>query len=504
MTTQGHKPTRTPNTALWARQAVVYQVYPRSFQDSDGDGVGDLPGVTARLEHLAWLGVDAVWLSPFYPSPLADYGYDVADYTDVADEYGTLADFDRLVERAHELGLRVVLDLVPSHTSIEHPWFRDHPDRYVIADGPDPPNNWVAAFGGPAWSRDPESGRLYLHSFFPEQPDLDWRNPEVAAAMGEVVRFWLDRGADGFRVDAVERMVKDPELRSDPDATKPFPLPLHPAAMALRPLYSRNHPDIELALGALREAAGDAPLFGEVYLPADSLEIYLRNLDSVFAFDLLHASWDARSIGRAVERSAGAGAVSWVVSNHDFSRVATRWGEENARAAAVLLLTLGGTAFVYQGEEIGMVDGRPPVPPRDRFGRDAERTPMQWEGEMGGGFTEGPAPWLPLVDPLERNVDDQRGDPDSVLNLFRGLIELRKRMDGTPRLLDSPPEIVFYERGRHRCAINFAAEPMCMPISGDTEIAIASSSGAASAAAGLLELEPHAAAVLIRTREVSP
>ena len=228
---------------MWWQDAVVYQIYPRSFQDSDGDGVGDLHGIAQRLEHLVDLGVDALWLSPIYPSPLADFGYDVSDYTAIDPQLGTLDDLDALVAGAHERGLRVLLDLVFSHTSIEHPWFREHPDRYIWSPVDGPPNNWVTAFGGPAWSRDDESGRWYLHSFYPEQPDLNWRNPEVVAAMQDVVRFWLDRGVDGFRLDAIDRLVKDEQLRDDPPATKPFPLPLHPDAAPLEMRYSGNRPE---------------------------------------------------------------------------------------------------------------------------------------------------------------------------------------------------------------------------------------------------------------------
>jgi alpha-glucosidase len=455
----------------WWENAVVYQVYPRSFQDSDGDGIGDLAGIRDRLSHLAWLGVDAVWISPIYPSPLADYGYDVADYTAVASEYGTLADFDSLLAEAHERGIRVVLDLVPSHTSIEHPWFREHPDRYVWADGPEPPNNWVASFGGPAWSRDPVSGRLYLHSFFPEQPDLDWRNPDTRAAMAEVIRFWLARGVDGFRVDAVDRMVKSAELLDEPPATEPPELPAHPDAAGLGQVHSRDDPEIDLALATLREAAGEAPLFGEVYLSAPRLARYARRLDSVFAFDLLHAAWDAEALALALERSGAAGTVSWVTSNHDFPRVATRWGERNARAAAVLLLTLGGTAFVYQGEEIGMVDGAGGDPPRDRFGRDGFRQPMQWAPDSLGGFTDG-EPWLPMVDPGKRNVTDQREDPDSIMSLFRTLIELRRGIAGPPERAEAPDGALAFRRGDHLVTIN--AGPRPVPLRRGGEVLLAS------------------------------
>ena len=252
---------------MWWQEAVVYQIYPRSFQDSDGDGVGDLPGITQRLDHLVYLGVDALWLSPIYPSPLADFGYDVSDYTGIDPQFGTLDDFDELVAAAHERGLRVLLDLVACHTSIEHPWFREHPDRYIWSPVDGPPNNWVSAFGGPAWSRDDETGRWYLHSFYPEQPDLNWRNAEVVAAMQDVVRFWLGRGVDGFRLDAIDRLVKDEQLRDDPPASKPFPLPLHPDAAPLEMRYSGNRPEAIEVLRALREAAGDALLVGELFRP---------------------------------------------------------------------------------------------------------------------------------------------------------------------------------------------------------------------------------------------
>src|SRR5437764_1253367 len=237
----------------WWEQAVVYQIYPRSFQDSDGDGVGDLRGVTERLDHLAWLGVDALWLSPIYPSPLADFGYDVSDYTAIDPVFGSFRDFDELVADVHDRGLRVLLDVVPCHTSIEHPWFREHPDWYIWADRP---NNWMSAFGGSAWTYHEERGRWYLHSFYPEQPDLDWRNPEVVEAMHGVLRFWLGRGVDGYRIDAIDRLLKDPELRDDPPATEPFGLPLREDEAKLDLSNSRNHPDIDAALAGKLEAGG--------------------------------------------------------------------------------------------------------------------------------------------------------------------------------------------------------------------------------------------------------
>jgi alpha-glucosidase len=443
---------------MWWQEAVVYQVYPRSFQDSDGDGVGDLRGIIERLDHLAYLGVDALWLSPIYPSPLADFGYDVSDHTAVDPQLGTLADFDALVTEAHERGLRVLLDLVPSHVSIEHPWFREHPDWFIWSPVDGPPNNWRAAFGGHAWSRDERSGRWYLHTFYPEQPDLDWRNPEVVEAMQGVVRFWLERGVDGYRVDAVNVVVKHAELRDDPPATGRFPLPLLGEHAELDHVYSGNRPEVGEALAALREAAGDALLVGEVYLPTADYGRYLEHLDLAFGFELYFSPWQAERLRAAIEPAAELGRVAWVLSNHDFSRLPSRFGRENARAAATLLLTLPGPAFVYQGDEIGLADGPGADPPYDRAGRDPYRHPMQWDAGPNGGFTGG-RPWLPAVDPGERNVEAQRGDPDSMLEHYRRLIALRPKLGSGFRLLDPEPGVLAYERGERTVAINTTAEP---------------------------------------------
>jgi alpha-glucosidase len=437
---------------MWWQEAVVYQIYPRSFQDSNGDGIGDLPGITSRLDHLQYLGVDALWLSPIYPSPLADMGYDVSDYTDVHPDLGTLADFDELVAAAHARNLRVLLDLIPCHTSIEHPWFREHPDWYIWADGEKPPNNWTAAFGGPAWTRDRETGRWYLHSFYPEQPDLDWRNPEVVAAMQGVMRFWLDRGVDGFRLDAINQLVKDAELRDDPPATRTFPLPLRPEAATLEHVYSGNRPEVTEALRALREAAGDTFLVGEVYLGTSEYPRYLEHLDLVFAFEFLFSPWKAERLRAAIEPAVQLGRIAWVLSNHDFPRLATRVGRDHVRDAAAILLTLPGAAFVYQGDELGVEDGPGVEPPYDRAGRDKHRHPMQWDSSPNGGFTNG-EPWLPVVDPEERNVQDQRGDPDAVLEHYRRLIAERRELGPGFRLLDAEPEVLAYARNGRTIAV---------------------------------------------------
>ena len=467
----------TPSTAApWWRDAVVYQVYPRSFQDADGDGEGDLRGIAARLDHVADLGADAVWLSPVYPSPMADGGYDVAGYEDIDPRYGTLADADALIAAAHERGLRLLMDVVPCHTSIEHPWFAAHPERYVWAGGDEPPNNWIASFGGPAWSRDPHSGRWYLHSFYPEQPDLDWRCADVRDAMAASLRFWLARGVDGFRLDAIDRLLKDPGLRDDPPASAPPRLPEHADAGTLEHVHSRNAPDIGLALAALRGAVGgDALLVGEVYLPASQLAPYLEHVDSAFAFELLHAPWDKAAfraaITAALDPAGAAGRVAWVLSNHDFPRLPDRVGARNARAAALLALTLPGAVFVYQGDEIGMADGPGAVDGRhDRAGRDRHRHPMRWDDDAPhGGFTDaGATPWLPAIEVDGGGVAQQTGAPDSMLALYRDLIAARRDLGpGLTFLEDAADGVLAFRRGdRHSVAINMGDEPNAAPAGG--------------------------------------
>jgi alpha-glucosidase len=387
------------------------------------------------------------------------------------------------VDSAHECGLRVLLDVVPCHTSIEHPWFRKHPDWYIWADKP---NNWLSAFGGSAWTR--LGGRYYLHSFYPEQPDLDWRDPEVVTAMQEVFRFWLDRGVDGFRIDAIDRLLKDPELRDDPPASEPFGLPLRGDEAKLGLSRSRNAPDTGEALAKIREACGDAFLVGEVYLPSAKWQPYLDHLDTAFAFELLHAPWQAERLRGAVEATTRRPGAAWVLSNHDFGRLTTRFGEENARSAAMLLLTLPGTAFLYQGDEIGQHDGPPGESYADRAGRDRFRHPMQWDGTPTGGFTSA-TPWLPLVDPGSRNVQGQGDDPRSTLSLVRELIELRRELGPGLQLLDAPPGVLAYGRGEHVVVINATAEPSPAPVA--SEVVMATEEGALSE--GMLA--PHAGCV---------
>lgn len=458
----------------WWEGAVIYQVYPRSFADANGDGIGDLAGVMARLDHLRGhddaIDVDAIWLSPMYPSPLHDFGYDISDYTNVAAEYGSMADLDALIEACHARGLRFLLDLVPCHTSIEHPWFvesrssRTSPKRdwYIWADGQPggrPPSNWEAAFGGGSWEWDPSTEQYYLHSFYPEQPDLNWRNPEVAEATADVMRFWFRRGVDGFRIDAIFAAIKDDRLRDNPPDRRPHPIPGLGRESGQDPLWSMNRPEIHDVVRHLRRVTEEFPgrvLVGEAYVPVEDLAGYLgRGADDefqlAFNFELLLSPWDHRHLTLAIERSEALhppGALpTYALSNHDQSRHATRWGPQRARAAAFLLLMLRGVAVMYAGEEIGMVDAEParlPDPPFDRAGRDGYRTPMQWDGSAGGGFTTG-TPWLPLVDAVTRNVADQGGDPASLLSLYRRLIAARR---AAPALA----------RGEHRSIFGVAPE----------------------------------------------
>jgi alpha-glucosidase len=440
--------------APWWRRGVLYQVYPRSFQDSDGDGVGDLAGVRRRLGHLRALGVDGVWLSPFYRSPMADFGYDVADHRDVDPLFGTLADFDALVADAHRLGLRVVQDYVPNHTSSEHPWFAD-PERrdwYLWRPGPPerPPTNWVSVFGGSAWTHDAGRDAWYHHAYLPEQPDLDWRNPEVRAAMLGVLRFWMARGADGFRIDALRQLIKDDRLRDNPPnpAWTPGEDPYH----ALTPEFTTDRPEV-LELVALMRAAVDAAggervLVGELYLPIERLvAYYAAGLDLPANFHLLTTPWRPEAIAGLVERYEAAlppGAwPNWVLGNHDRPRVASRLGAAQARVAAMLLLTLRGTPTLYYGDELGLVDV-PVAPdavqdpwerrvPGRGLGRDPVRTPMPWDGGPHAGFCPPEAsPWLPLGEHnAARHAAGQARAPGSMLALHRRLLAARR---ATPAL----------------------------------------------------------------------
>ncbi|MEB2343786.1 MAG: alpha-amylase family glycosyl hydrolase [Deltaproteobacteria bacterium] len=484
---------------LWWRDGVVYQIYPRSYQDANGDGVGDLEGIRRRLDHLAWLGVDALWLSPFQPSPMADFGYDVADYCGVDPLFGTLADFDRLLADAHARGIRVTVDWVPNHSSDQHPWFRESRaardsakrDWYVWRDGRggQAPNNWCSIFGGPAWQHDPATGQWYLHSFLREQPDLNWRSPELVRAMHEVLRFWLERGADGFRIDVIHRIAKDPALRDNP----PNPAGGSGYGGQLH-VHDENHPDVHSMLRGIRavlDRYGERMMVGEVYLfdPAEVAKYYGKGdeLHLAFNFSFLRCPWDAAAFRAEVERFEALcppeGWPTWVLSNHDVPRHASRYdhptfGDARARLAAMMLLTLRGTPYLYAGEEIGM---RNVAVPEDRLqdplartlhpslSRDGERTPMRWDArEPGCGFTSAAEAWLPLgPQPPGTDVAAQRADRKSLLWLYRDLLALRRAhpalQRGRFRALDAPAGVFAYEREhegeRAVVALNFGERP---------------------------------------------
>lgn len=441
---------------LWWQSGVVYQIYPRSFQDTDGDGVGDLSGILSRLDYLADLGIDAIWISPLYPSPMADFGYDVADHTAIHPLFGTLADFDALVAGAHARGLRIILDFVPNHTSDQHPWFVDaragrgsaKRDWYIWRDpGPDggPPNNWLSEFGGSAWELDAASGQYYYHAFLKAQPDLNWRNPDVVAAMHGVLRFWLDRGVDGFRIDALWHVIKDDAFRDNP-LNPDFREGMNPHAR-LTQLYTGDRPEVMEVIKGFRALADSYPgrvLIGEAYLPLHRIAAYYgedgKGVHLPFNFTLLAAPWTAGELGPLIAAYEAVipegGWPNWVLSNHDRPRVAGRLGPDQARVAAMLLLTLRGTPTLYYGDEIGMTQvAIPPERVQDPFeknvpglglGRDGARTPMQWDGGPFAGFST-VEPWLPLADDYtELNVRAEQHEPGSMLALTRALLALRR------------------------------------------------------------------------------
>ncbi len=487
----------------WWQGGTIYQVYPRSFQDSDGDGVGDLRGIERRLDYLVALGVDALWISPIYPSPMVDFGYDVADYTGVDPMFGTLADFDRLLAAAHSRGLKLLLDFVPNHSSDQHPWFREsrssrtspRRDWYIWRDpAPDggPPNNWISDFGGPAWEWDAATGQYYYHAMLREQPDLNWRNPELKRAMLDAMRFWFDRGVDGFRVDILWHMIKAADFPDNP------PNPAWRTGMAdkdrVLQRHSTDQPEIfalAAEMRALADGYGGRLLVGEIYLPLERLMAYYgtagEGVHLPFNFQLIDAAWNAAALRRMIADYEAAlptgGWPNWVLGNHDRPRIATRVGPGQARIAAMLLLTLRGTPTLYYGDELGLTDGTIPggrvQDPRELrepglgFGRDPVRTPMPWDDTPQAGFTTG-TPWLPLNEdwPI-RNVAAEAADTHSMLQLYRALLRLRRAhaalQSGSLRMLATDGDVVAYEReqGMDRIviALNFGAReaPVDLP-----------------------------------------
>ncbi|WP_448662365.1 alpha-amylase family glycosyl hydrolase [Sphingomonas sp. CJ20] len=484
--------------ARWWQSAVIYQVYPRSFQDSDGDGVGDLRGIESRLDVLRDLGIDAIWISPIFPSPQADFGYDVADYCGIDPRFGTLADFDSLLAAAHARGIRVLLDLVPNHSSDAHPWFqesrssRDNPKRdwYIWRDpAPDggPPNNWISDFGGSAWQWDDATGQYYYHAFLKEQPDLNWRNPELRAAMLDVLRFWFARGIDGFRIDVLWHMVKHADFPDNPVNAEWQPG--MPEYMTVHQLHSTDQPEVHAIAAEMRaiaDAYGDRVLIGEIYLPVPKLMTYYGQdgapgVHLPFNFQLIGAEWSAPALAAMIAEYEAAlppgGWPNWVLGNHDRPRIATRVGAEQARIAMLLLLTLRGTPTLYYGDELGMADVDVPADqvqdPRELnepgigMGRDPVRTPMAWDDSPQGGFSTG-APWLPLHDDWRvRNVAAQRADPASMWRLTQRLLALRHAHPalalGTYHTVACSGDVLAYERrlGEDRVLVvlNLGATP---------------------------------------------
>jgi alpha-glucosidase len=440
----------------WWQRSVIYQIYPRSFQDDNADGIGDLAGICHRLDYVSELGADAVWVSPIFPSPMVDFGYDIMDYCGVDAIFGTLGDFDCLLTEAHTRGLKVVLDFVPNHTSDRHAWFlesrssRQDPKRnwYLWHDpAPDggPPNNWLANFGGSGWEFDTTTGQYYYHAFLAEQPDLNWRNPEVRQAMYDILRFWLDRGVDGFRIDVLWLLIKDDRFRDNPP--NPIWRPHQAGIERLVQRYSADQPEVHEIVAEMRavlDAYADRVLIGEIYLPVEHLVTYygrdMKGAHLPFNFQLIFAAWNAQEIARIVaeyETALPAGGwPNWVLGNHDQKRIATRVGEAQARVAAMLLLTLRGTPTLYYGDELGLENV---IIPPDRvqdpwekkepglgLGRDPARTPMPWDGSKNAGFTTG-TPWLLLnADCTTRNVAALAADPRSILTLYRRLIAPRR------------------------------------------------------------------------------
>lgn len=495
----------------WFRQAVLYQIYPRSFYDSNNDGIGDLNGITKKLNYLSGdsdsLGVSAIWISPFYPSPMADFGYDVSDYRGVDPIFGTLDDFKRLLKAAHQHHLKVIIDFVPNHTSDEHPWFkearmsRDNPKRHWYvwrdpADGGSPPNNWLSEFGGPAWHYDESTGQYYLHSFLAKQPDLNWDNPEVRKAMNDSLRFWLDMGVDGFRVDAVLWLSKDPDWRDDPPHPDYHPDRDDPTA-SLNPIYSRRGPHLFEYLHEMAEtirAYPDTFMVTEAYPRQwDNTDAYLHFYENIdpevsapFNFEAISSPWDAKEFKHIIDNFQSSLKDGYLpiycFGNHDQPRLAGRHGGGAARTAAMLQLTLPGMPVIYYGDELGMTDGEvPPNKVQDPFekqvpgkglGRDPERTPLLWNNKKNAGFTKG-EPWLP-VNPnyVDINIERQQIDPKSSLNLYRSLLKLRASSralySGDYSSLKTPDNVFGFHRQfrneRIKILLNFSDQTIALPL----------------------------------------
>jgi alpha-glucosidase len=513
----------------WWREGVLYQIYARSFADADGDGVGDLRGLAGKLDHLVWLGIDGIWLTPIMPSPGADWGYDVADYLDVDPAFGTLADLDALVAAAGERGIRVLLDLVPNHTSDRHPWFvaarsgrgSRLRDRYIwAAPGPDgsPPSNWLSAFGGPGWTLDEGSGEYYLHTFLPEQPDLNWRNEEVRAAFDEILRFWFARGIAGFRVDVPHFLLKDDELRDNPPAEEGDPWWVHRHGQRL--VWNFMRPELHDVLRRWRALADEQDpgrlLVGEGVIEGHQVAAFYGSGDDelhmTFHLGLANAPFELpalRDVVEEAERLLPPGAQPlWTLGNHDIGRYSSRWcGGDPAKVRLALLLLFGlrGTPTLYYGDELGLGDvAVPPGAARDVEGRDQQRTPMPWRAGPGAGFTAaGVDPWLPVGDRKGLSVAEQRGDPDSALTLTRDLVALRRRSAelraGAYERLPAPEGAWAWRRGeRTAVALNLSGEERVVEGMAGT-VALATTRGReGEGVVGRLALPPWEGVVLTR------
>lgn len=518
----------------WWQSGIVYQIYPRSFQDSNGDGIGDIDGIIARLDYLVWLGVDAIWLSPVYPSPMADFGYDVADYCDIDPIFGSLEAFARLVDTAHARGLKLIMDFVPNHTSEAHPWFvearrsRASPKRdwYIWMDaapGGGPPNNWLSEFGGAAWTWDETTSQYYYHAYLPQQPDLNWRNPAVRAAMNEVLHFWFKRGVDGFRIDTVQHLFEESSFTDNPP--NPDFKPGMAPTLALDRGFQYDQPEVHDAIKEFRAVAdtyGERVLIGEVYLPLERIVTYygsdLTGVHLPFNFHLIGAKWQAKVLADLITRYESllpAGAwPNWVLGNHDRARIASRVGAAPARTAAMLLLTLRGTPTLYYGDELGMTDGViPPGKVQDPWekrvpgfglGRDPVRTPMTWTGDLRGGFTTGD-PWLPLHGVEAFAVEAQREDPGSMLALTRALIALRRREPalsiGAYGLIEARGDVLLYERhhaGRRLgILLNLGDTAVDTPLDGAGRVLLSTRAGGLREEIGpLVRLSPYEGIIL--------
>ncbi len=527
----------------WWKHGTIYQIYPRSFYDASGDGVGDLPGIIEKLDYLSWLGIDAIWLSPINTSPMFDFGYDISDYRGIDPVFGTDEDFDRLIREGHRRGIKIVMDLVINHTSHLHPWFvesrasRDNPRRdwYIWHDGKRgrPPNNWMAAFGGRAWEWDDTTRQYYLHSFLKEQPDLNWRTPALRDAVFGEIRYWLDRGVDGFRLDAVVWLVKDDRFRSNPfgwgpNAPRPYDLQKH--------VYDQNRPETHGVLRELRKVLDEYDnrmMVGETYeaspggvkTAASYLGSGTDELHLAFDFSLLFSKYGAARFRECLLRWYAAipagGWPSLVLNNHDQPRSMTRWcrdryGVKKAKVLAALLFTARGTPFLYYGEEIGMKNGRVPRrriqdPVGKKYwpfyrGRDPERTPMQWSAGPNAGFSLSD-PWLPVTDNYrEANVAAQMGEPGSLLCFYRELIALRKKRPalqrGSLRFVGGDPEVLtFFREGDGECllvALNFSCRKRVLRIDGFRPggVVLSSAAGRSGDPGSVIEIEPYEALIL--------